>query len=68
MVALELLLKKLNEIVVTEGVDKGVILLSSESPTHWDEEAQCYVYEHDYFSPLGDALIELYEMLVWEPD
>lgn len=54
--------QKLENIVCTEGVDKGVVLLSHDAPTHWDESRQCRVYNHEYFSPLGDALIELYEM------
>jgi hypothetical protein len=53
---------KLQEIVETEGIDKGVVLLSHDGPTHWDEQAKCHVYEHENFSPLGDALIELYEL------
>lgn len=54
--------QKLEAIVCTEGVDKGVVLLSYEGPQHWDEALQCRVYDHEHFSPLGDALIELYEM------
>ena len=58
---------KLQEIVVTDGCDKGVVLLSHDGPTHYDHEIQCQVYDHENFSPLGDALIELYEMIpVWQ--
>ena len=46
----------LAEIVISEGEDAGVILLSDESPTHYDAEAKCQVYDHENFSPLGDAL------------
>lgn len=52
----------LESIVCTEGVDSGVVMLSQEGPTHWDAEFQCNIYEHEYFSPLGDALMELYQM------
>ena len=55
--------RKLEEIVVTDGVDKGVILLSQDGPTHYDKELKCQVYDHEHFSPLGDALIELYDMI-----
>lgn len=50
---------KLKEIIVTEGVDAGVILLSQESPTYFDKTLNCQVYKHLHFSPLGDALVEL---------
>jgi hypothetical protein len=49
----------IDKIVVTEGQDAGVILLSDDSPTHFDPEAKCQVYEHENFSPLGDALVAL---------
>lgn len=49
----------LAKIVELDGRDAGVILLSDESPTHWDDEAKCRVYDHDHFSPLGDALVAL---------
>lgn len=51
--------EKLKEIVVTEGYDAGVVLLSDDGPTHYDAELKCQVYDHAYFSPLGDALVEL---------
>lgn len=50
-------------IVCTEGEDKGVVMLSQEGPCTFDEDLQCYVYLHEYFSPLGDALIELWDLL-----
>jgi hypothetical protein len=49
----------IDEIVISEGEDAGVILMSSESPTHYSEEAKCQVYDHENFSPLGDALVAL---------
>lgn len=51
--------EKLKEIVVTEGCDAGVVLLSDYGPTHYDAELKCQIYDHAYFSPLGDALVEL---------
>ena len=61
-------LNLLEEIVVTEGKDAGVILLSSESTFHkvfiptLGKEVE--YYDNQYFSPLGDALIKLYEILL----
>ena len=49
----------IDKIVVTDGEDAGVILLSDESPTHYSELAKCQVYDFDNFSPLGDALVAL---------
>ena len=62
--------ERLAKIVVTEGVDAGVVLLSYDGTSH-DEETitpngqkmTVGVYDHEYFSPLGDALVELYEGL-----
>ena len=51
--------ERLSEIVVSEGQDAGVILLSDDSPTHFDPEAKCQVYNYQNFSPLGDALVAL---------
>ena len=53
----------LRKIVVTEGTDAGVVLLSQEGPTHYNPEVNGQVYNHEYFSPLGDALIKLYKLL-----
>ena len=50
-------------ILCTQGCDAGVVLLSNQSTSHYDPEVQGQVYDHEYFSPLGDALIELYETL-----
>jgi len=60
---LDVIRQKLDEIVVSEGEDAGVILLSSESPTHFDPAAKCQVYDHQNFSPLGDALVSLSRLL-----
>jgi len=54
--------KALEKIVIPEGVDAGVILLSWESPTHYDPEIKCQVYEHENFSPLGYALVALWRL------
>lgn len=55
--------QQLESIVVTVGEDKGVILVSDASPTHYSAELGGQVYDHEYFSPLGGALIELWEMV-----
>lgn len=49
----------LAKIVISEGEDAGVILLSSDSTTHYAEQAKGQVYDHENFSPLGDALVNL---------
>lgn len=54
--------RKLEEIVCTLEPDKGVVMLSYEGPTHYDAELGCQVYDHENFSPLGDALIELHDL------
>ena len=55
------LLAMLAFIVVTEGRNSGVVMLSGDSPTHGEDMLGriIQVYDHDYFSPLGDALIAL---------
>ena len=53
----------LRAIVVTEGSDAGVVLLSQDAPCHYDLAMGCEVYELDHFSPLGEALIELWNGL-----
>lgn len=52
----------LTGIVCTVQPDAGVVLLSQEGPTHLEEwnGKPVSVYDHEYFSPLGDALISLY--------
>jgi hypothetical protein len=52
---------RLDEIAVTEGDDSGVIWLSPESPTHY--QGDLCVYDHEHFSELGDALVELANIL-----
>jgi hypothetical protein len=55
---------KLEEIVCTEGCDAGVVMLSQDGPTHPEviKGVALQVYDHEYFSPLGDALIEVWKM------
>lgn len=55
---------KLESIVCTVAPDEGVVLLSQDSPTHTEviHGRAFEVYDHKYFSPLGDALIELWVM------
>lgn len=60
--ALDLIRKKLECVVCTKHPDDGVVLLSEHGPTTYDPELKIQVYDHDHFSPLGDALIELYEL------
>lgn len=50
--------------VCTEGIDKGVILLSNDGPTHHEsvDGRTIQVYDHEYFSPLGDALIAAWHL------
>lgn len=55
--------RMLGEIVITVEPDRGVMMLSSDSPTYYCPERKCQVYKHKNFSPLGDALIELHETL-----
>lgn len=64
---IDLIREKLREIVCVEGCDRGIVLLSHDSPTHYDPVLECQVYDHENFSPLGDALIELYELTDFEP-
>ena len=60
--ALNKIRTKLESIVCTKKPDDGVVLLSYEGTTTYDPELKIQVYDHDHFSPLGDALIELYEL------
>ena len=53
----------LEQIVLTEGQDRGLVLQDHESHTKYDEELKCHVYQCENFSPLGDALILLWEQL-----
>lgn len=54
----------LEAVVCTVGIDKGIILLSDDGPTHPEvhDGKTIQVYDHAYFSPLGDALIEAWEL------
>lgn len=54
--------EKLKDVVCTVEPDAGVVLLSQEGPCHYDEAARCQVYDHEYFSELGTALIELFKL------
>jgi hypothetical protein len=50
--------------VCTVEPDKGVILLSDHGSTHTEiinGKTFANVYDHQYFSPLGDALIAAWE-------
>jgi hypothetical protein len=58
--------RMLGEVVCTEGIDAGVVMLSSEGTSHNksivtpDGQTMIVgVYDHEYFSPLGDALVAL---------
>lgn len=57
--------ESLKQIVCTVQPDAGVVLLSEDGPTHLEEwnGKTVSVYDHQYFSPLGDALIGLYQKL-----
>lgn len=56
--------KALSQIIETEGDDAGIIYMSHESRTKVVDGLS--VYEHDYFSPLGDALMAVYKLLAGE--
>lgn len=56
-------IQDLEKIVCVKEPDDGVVLLSQEGTTHYDPETKCQVYDHQHFSPLGDALIALHEHL-----
>ena len=61
---LEAVRRVLEDAVCTVDPDKGIILLSDDGPTHPEiiDGREVQVYEHDYFSPLGDKLIEAWEL------
>lgn len=65
--ALDDIRRILETAVCTEGADKGVVLLSDHGTTHLEAigppnaSRQVSVYDHEYFSPLGDALIAAWE-------
>ena len=59
-------LQLLETIVVTEGEDTGVVLLSDYSTTHREMDTDgnvTTVYDLEHFSPLGNALVRLHRML-----
>lgn len=60
---LEEALTLLEEIVCVKEPDKGVVLVDHELLTYWCHEVKAWVYKHEHFSPLGEALIELHEKL-----
>jgi hypothetical protein len=53
----------LDKIVISEGIDAGVILLSDANPTHYSAEVKGQVYDHENFSELGDALVALAKLV-----
>ncbi len=53
---------KMKNILVTEGYDAGVILVSDEA-VMVEAYPGIHVYQNDYFSPLGDALMEVYNII-----
>lgn len=53
----------LEQIIIVDGIDAGVILLSAESTMKFSEAHGCEVYQNEFFSPLGDGLINLYRLL-----
>lgn len=55
---------RLAEAVVTDGEDSGVILMSNDAPTKYDDTLGCSVYLHDHFSPLGDHLVRLHRDMI----
>jgi hypothetical protein len=59
----------LEKAVCTEGEDAGVILLSQDAPTHIEthDGRELTVYELEYFSPLGECLMEAWKTLGGEP-
>ena len=57
----------IEQIVCTDEIDRGVIMLSSESPTHYDHTTKCLVYDMEHFSELGDAMVSLWKMTELAP-
>jgi hypothetical protein len=58
----------LESAVCTKGDDKGVILLSQEGTTHPETygDRTVQVYDNEYFSPLGEALIAAWKLAAGE--
>lgn len=61
--------EKLEQIVCVKEPDAGVVLLSSESPMHETiiDGERYQTYSMDHFSPLGDALIEVWQLTQEQP-
>jgi hypothetical protein len=53
---------QLEEIVVTEGEDAGVILLSTDAPMSAVPDCPVMVYDLMYFTPLGEALMAAWKL------
>jgi hypothetical protein len=62
---LAMALARLERIVCVVPPDAGVVLLSQDGTTHidWIDGRWATVYDHEYFSPLGDELIALHKQL-----
>lgn len=58
---IEAVRSKLEDIVCTEGEDAGVVLLSTEAPYEPERVNGIPVYQLEYFTPLGEALMDLYK-------
>ncbi len=56
---------KLQTIVCVLPPDDGVVLLSQDGPCHVEVHGgkEISVYDHEHFSPLGDALMELWKII-----
>ena len=52
----------MGNIVVTEGEDAGVVLLSTDAPCRYEAGSNVAIYDLLYFSPLGEALMEVYHL------
>ena len=50
-------LRLLEQAVIIEGDDAGVLLQSCKSTTHYDRATQCHVYDNEYFSSMGEWLV-----------
>lgn len=53
----------LEKIVCTEEPDAGLLLVSTESDSRWDEKLKCNIYKHRHFSEMGDHLIALHRLV-----
>ena len=48
--------------IETVGEDAGVVILDYQGTTYFDHELKAHVYDHEYFSPLGDALMAVFKL------